>query len=63
MRLLVDSGADPDKRDKDGWTALRYIIYYILYYKPDNRDKDGWTALRLALRDASASPRFNEFIY
>ncbi len=23
VRLLVDSGADPDKRDKDGWTALR----------------------------------------
>jgi hypothetical protein len=55
VRLLVDSGADPDKRDKDGWTALRYILYYILYYTPDKRDKDGWTALRLASRDANAS--------
>ena len=58
MRLLVDSGADPNKQDKRGFTALMHSAYYgdehgagMMRLLVDagavvnKQDKDGWTAL------------------
>jgi len=58
VKLLMDSGANPDLRDKDGWTALRWaskgnkprVIQALLNRgaSPDIQDSDGWTTLTAA---------------